>query len=97
MEKIQTGQLTIDQIDESTIQQHLSTAGTPDPDLILRTSGEHRLSNFLLWQAAYSEFYFTNQLWPDFTESDLITAFEKFSSRKRRFGKVIHEYEITSN
>lgn len=97
VEKVQAGQLTIDQIDEPTVQQHLSTTGIPDPDLILRTSGEHRLSNFLLWQAAYSEFYFTNQLWPDFTESDLISAFENFNSRKRRFGKVMHEYEITSN
>lgn len=95
--KIASGELTTDQIDETLIQNHLSTAGTPDPDLILRTSGEHRLSNFLLWQAAYSEFYFTNQLWPDFTAADLKAAFEDFGTRQRRFGKVSHELEVTVN
>lgn len=93
--QISSGKLKPDEIDETTIQGHLSTAGTPDPDLILRTSGEQRLSNFLLWQAAYSEFYFTNQLWPDFTESDLKAAFEDFSHRQRRFGKVVQKNEIT--
>ncbi len=97
VEKVMTGELSVNQIDEATIHANLATMGTPDPDLILRTSGEHRLSNFLLWQAAYSEFYFTNQLWPDFTEADLKKAFEDFGSRKRRFGKVVHEHEITTN
>lgn len=97
IKKVMAEQITITDIDESVIQSELSTTGTPDPDLILRTSGEQRLSNFLLWQAAYSEFYFTNQLWPDFTESDLKKAFEDFGSRQRRFGKAIHENEITSN
>lgn len=97
VEKIAKGDLDIDRLDESTIQSHLSTSGTPDPDLIIRTSGEQRLSNFLLWQAAYSEFYFTTQLWPDFTELDLKKAFEDFRSRKRRFGKVVHEHQITTN
>mgnify|MGYP001164698475 FL=1 len=96
-EKIAAGEMTADQIDEATIQSHLSTAGTPDPDLILRTSGEQRLSNFLLWQAAYSEFYFTNQLWPDFTVADLKTAFEDYGNRQRRFGKVAQKNEITLN
>lgn len=95
--KIATGELKPDQIDESTLQANLATAGTPDPDLILRTSGEQRLSNFLLWQAAYAEFYFTNQLWPDFTESDLKAAFEDFGNRQRRFGKVAQKNEITLN
>ncbi|MBL7555074.1 MAG: isoprenyl transferase [Bdellovibrionaceae bacterium] len=95
--KVASGELKPDQIDEATIHTHLATAGTPNPDLILRTSGEQRLSNFLLWQAAYSEFYFTNQLWPDFTESDLKTAFEDFANRQRRFGKVVQENEATLN
>lgn len=96
-EKVASGVLKPDQIDEATIHAHLATAGTPDPDLILRTSGEQRLSNFLLWQAAYSEFYFTNQLWPDFTESDLKAAFEDFANRERRFGKVVQKNEVTLN
>lgn len=94
---VASGELKPEDIDESTIQNNLSTAGTPDPDLILRTSGELRLSNFLLWQAAYSEFYFTNQLWPDFTEADLKKAFEDFGNRQRRYGKVTHELEVTLN
>lgn len=97
VEKVVSGQLSLEEIDEVSVQTHLSTMGTPDPDLIIRTSGEHRLSNFLLWQAAYSEFYFTNQLWPDFTELDLSKAFENFGSRKRRFGKVVHENDIITN
>jgi undecaprenyl diphosphate synthase len=96
-EKVATGELLPDQIDEAVIQMNLSTSGTPDPDLILRTSGEQRLSNFLLWQAAYSEFYFTDRLWPDFTESDLKLAFEDFGNRQRRYGKVTHEHEVTLN
>ena len=75
-------------IDEQTIADHLYTAGMPDPDLIIRTSGEERLSNFLLYQAAYSEFYFTDVLWPDFDERELDRAIEAFSVRSRRFGGV---------
>jgi undecaprenyl diphosphate synthase len=66
----------------------LSTYPTPDPDLIIRTSGELRLSNFLMWQAAYSEFYFTSTLWPDFTETDLDNALQDYHRRHRRFGAV---------
>ncbi len=66
----------------------LSTTGIPDPELIIRTGGEQRLSNFLLWQAAYAELYFTEVLWPDFTKQDFITALEDFSGRERRFGKT---------
>lgn len=95
--KVASGELKPDEIDESTIQANLATAGTPDPDLILRTSGEQRLSNFLLWQAAYSEFYFTPQLWPDFTAADLKAAFEDFALRQRRFGKVVKDNEVTLN
>lgn len=96
-EKVSLGHISIDEIDEAVVQSHLSTGEMPDPDLILRTSGELRLSNFLMWQAAYSEFYFTEQLWPDFTEADLKKAFEDFGNRQRRFGKVSHEHEVTLN
>jgi len=73
------------------INSSLSTYPTPDPDLIIRTSGEQRLSNFLMWQAAYSEFYFTDVLWPNFTETHLEEALSAFSHRQRRFGKVAHD------
>ncbi len=84
--KVQTGTLTPEDIQESTITEHLFTAQTPDPDLIIRTSGEFRLSNFLMWQAAYSELYISHTLWPDFDESELRKAFEEFGKRTRRFG-----------
>ncbi len=75
-------------ITEEMIHGLLDTAGTPDPDLIVRTSGEQRLSNFLLWQSAYAEFYFTNTLWPDFTKEELLDAIHEYQMRDRRFGKV---------
>jgi len=75
-------------IDESVISQHLFTVGVPDPDLIIRTGGEMRLSNFLLWQAAYSEIYSTPVLWPDFNEKEIETALLYYSQRQRRFGKL---------
>lgn len=86
--RVAKGELSPEEIDESVINTSLSTFPTPDPDLIIRTSGEQRLSNFLLWQAAYSEFYFTDVLWPNFTESHLEEALKAFSVRQRRFGKV---------
>lgn len=70
------------------ISDYLDTRGIPDPDLLIRTSGEERLSNFLLWQLAYTEFYFTDVLWPDFNKKELIKAVEKYNERDRRFGKV---------
>ena len=73
-------------VDEDTISSHLYTAGIPDPDLLIRTGGEHRISNFLLWQIAYSELYFTPVLWPDFDENALIEAILDFQGRERRFG-----------
>lgn len=82
------GEIKPDEIDEALISTSLSTYPTPDPDLIVRTSGEQRLSNFLLWQAAYSEFYFTETLWPNFTEAHLEEALNAFSVRQRRYGKV---------
>ncbi|OGW19522.1 MAG: di-trans,poly-cis-decaprenylcistransferase [Nitrospirae bacterium GWC2_57_13] len=75
-------------ITEESFAAHLDTAGLPDPDLIIRTSGERRISNFLLWQAAYAELYFTETLWPDFSEEDLVRALLDFQGRQRRFGLV---------
>lgn len=88
---IQHETLAVDQIDGDLISSRLSTAKfgeLSNPDLLIRTSGEQRLSNFLLWQLAYSEFYFTDILWPDFTEADFDQAIETFNTRQRRFGKV---------
>ena len=75
-------------IDEVTISDHLFTAGQPDPDLLIRTGGEHRLSNFLLWQASYAELYFTEVKWPDFKKDQLLEAIAVFNNRQRRFGKT---------
>lgn len=75
-------------VTEGDISRHLYTAASPDPDLIIRPSGEYRLSNFLLWQAAYSELYFTKCLWPDFDEAQLQLAVTEFSKRKRRYGGI---------
>lgn len=78
-------------IDKELFESYLDTAGMPDPDLLIRTSGEQRLSNFLMWQLAYAEFYFADVHWPDFSKEELIKAVESFNSRKRRFGKVDEE------
>jgi undecaprenyl diphosphate synthase len=82
------GTLDPDSITEDTIATHLATAGMPDPELLIRTSGELRISNFLLWQLAYSELYFTNKYWPDFRKEDLYEAVVNFQHRERRFGKT---------
>ena len=82
------GKLDPEQIDESVFESYLDTHGIPDPDLMIRTSGEQRLSNYLLWQLAYSEFYFTDVPWPDFTKEELVKAIEEFNHRHRRFGGV---------
>jgi undecaprenyl diphosphate synthase len=87
-EHVKLGQLATEQITEDTINQYLATAGIPDPELLIRTSGEHRISNFLLWQIAYSELYFTEKLWPDFRREDLYEAIVSFQQRERRFGKT---------
>lgn len=92
-EKVAQGELQPSDIDESVVNAALSTYPTPDPDLIIRTSGELRLSNFLMWQAAYSEFYFTSILWPDFTETDLAQALQDYDRRHRRFGAVVSNDE----
>ncbi|MFA7347353.1 MAG: polyprenyl diphosphate synthase, partial [Desulfurivibrionaceae bacterium] len=80
--------LNPEKIDQSVLEQHLYTAGLPDPDLLIRTGGETRLSNFLLWQASYAELYFTEILWPDFRKKDLLHAILDFQKRQRRFGKT---------
>lgn len=80
--------LTSEQINENTFQQYLTTKNVPDPELLIRTSGEYRISNFLLWQIAYSELYFTDTLWPDFNKTDLEQAILNYQSRERRFGKT---------
>jgi len=80
------GDLDVQAIDEELFEQHLYTSKTPDPDLLIRTSGEQRISNFLLWQCAYAEFVFTDTLWPDFDKDDLSAAIDEFQRRDRRFG-----------
>lgn len=86
--KALAGEISLDKIDEAALDAQLQSRPTPDPDLIIRTSGECRLSNFLLWQAAYSEFFFSTTLWPDFTEEDLDIAMLSFLKRDRRFGAL---------
>ena len=85
-EDVEAGKLTAGDVTEARIAQYLDTAALPDPDLIIRTSGEQRLSNFLLWQAAYAEFYFPDVHWPDFDERALEQAFAAYAARDRRFG-----------
>jgi undecaprenyl diphosphate synthase len=86
MEKIRSGALRIEQITEDLISNFLYTGGMPDPDLLIRTSGEYRVSNFLLWQIAYTEIYITPVLWPDFRKEEYLLAIEEFQKRERRFG-----------
>lgn len=87
-QKVKEGELQLNQVDTDLIEQHLYTAGVPTPDLLIRTSGELRLSNFLLWQLAYAEFYFTDALWPDFDEEEFDKALKEYAKRERRYGKV---------
>lgn len=86
--EVEKGKLQASEITEEMISEHLYTGGLPDPDLIIRPSGEYRLSNFLLWQSAYSEFWYSDILWPDFTEEDFTAALHEFEKRNRRFGGV---------
>ncbi len=87
-EQFLTKEITINDINESLICRYLQTANIPDPELMIRTSGEYRISNFLLWQLAYAEFHFTDTLWPDFRKNDFHKAIVDFQSRERRFGKT---------
>ena len=86
--QVKNGELSVDEINEDTISSHLYTRGLPDPDLIIRPSGECRLSNFLMWQGAYSELWFSNCLWPDFSKDELLKAISDYQKRNRRFGGV---------
>ena len=91
--RVATGEIKVEDIDEQLFSDSLMTAGVPDPDLIIRTSGEYRLSNFLLWQASYSELYFPDVLWPDFKEEDFNRALDIYAGRERRYGLVTQEKE----
>jgi undecaprenyl diphosphate synthase len=98
-QEVKDGTLAIDAIDEKTVDQHLWTNFMPDPDLLIRTGGEVRISNYLLWQIAYSELYFCDTYWPDFDEEELHKAIQSFQSRQRRYGKTeaqVEEEEVKS-
>lgn len=91
--KVSEGVMSVDDITEESVSAHLQTEFMPDPDLLIRTGGEQRISNYLLWQIAYSELYFCDTYWPDFYENDLHKAIEDFQSRQRRFGKTEAQVE----
>lgn len=92
-EQVKTGALLPEEINEQSINNHLTTAGIPEPDLFIRTGGEQRVSNFLLWQMTYTEFYFTDVLWPEFNASQLELAINSFSKRERRFGRTSEQLQ----
>lgn len=96
VKKLATSGAAPESITEESLSALLDTSGQPDPDLIIRTSGEQRLSNFLLWQSAYSEFYFTSTLWPDFTKEEFLEAIHEYQSRSRRFGAVDSNEEFSA-
>ena len=85
---LKEGSITVDQIDEKLIQDFLCTKNIPDPDILIRTGKEQRISNFLLWQIAYTELFFLDTLWPDFTKEDFLKVVQEFQTRERRFGKT---------
>jgi len=89
------GSLKVSEINDKTVDDRLSTAGIPHPELMIRTSGEHRISNFLLWELAYSELYFTSKLWPDFEKEDLFEAILDYQQRERRFGKTSEQVALS--
>ena len=86
--EVELKRLSSDEISQETIEKYLNTSGIPDPELLIRTSGEQRISNFLLWQMAYTEFFITNTLWPDFRREHLYEAILSYQERERRFGKT---------
>jgi len=92
--KVQAGILHAEDIDEETISVHMNTKNIPDPELLIRTSGEYRISNFLLWQSAYTEYYFTETLWPDFDKNELLKAILDYQKRERRFGKTTDQIQV---
>jgi len=87
-QRVKDGTLDPEEVDEETVAQHLYAPDVPDPDLLIRTSGEVRVSNFLLWQISYAELYFTDTMWPDFREPDFMKALEEFGQRRRRYGDI---------
>jgi undecaprenyl diphosphate synthase len=93
-QKVKDKKIRVDEIDEAMISQNLQTYGLPDPDLIIRTSGEYRISNFLLWQIAYAEIYVSDTLWPDFGKDDLVLAIHNYLNRERRFGMVTEQIQL---
>ncbi len=95
--QVADGAISIEDISEKQLGQYLSTASLPDPDLLIRTAGEQRISNFLLWQAAYTEFYYTDVLWPDFDSHQLNLALKDYGQRKRKFGLTPEQIEVTPN
>ena len=92
-DKVKNGELNVEDIDDVVVSNNLTTAGIPDPELLIRTSGELRLSNYLLWQMAYTELYFTDTLWPDFREESFYEAIVDYQKRERRFGKTSEQLE----
>lgn len=92
--EVKEGRLQVDEIDEALLASHLETHNIPDPELLIRTSGEYRISNYLLWQCAYTEFYFTETLWPDFDKEELIKALLDYQKRERRFGKISEQISL---
>ena len=88
VQRTQAGELRAEDVNEQLVSSLMTTADMPDPDLLIRTSGEYRISNFLLWQLAYSELYFTDCLWPEFTEEEFYKAIVDYQKRERRFGKT---------
>lgn len=92
--EVKDGTLPVEQIDEQVISSHLTTKNIPDPDLLIRTGGEYRISNYLLWQSAYAELYFTDTYWPDFREENLYAAIADYQKRERRFGKTREQIQL---
>ncbi len=90
---VQEGRIKLEEITEELMSKHMLTSHVPDPDLLIRTGGDQRISNFLLWQSAYTEFYFTDLCWPDFTVAELQKALDSFTQRQRRFGNAKDEIE----
>lgn len=95
-ESVRNGELAVEDIDEKIFSSHLCLAGLPEPDLFIRTGGEKRISNFLLWQLAYTELFFTDTLWPDFDEQEFVHSLEYFAGRQRRFGQTGEQVEQDS-
>jgi undecaprenyl diphosphate synthase len=95
--KVRSGDLDVTDIDQSVVARHMSMAGMSEPDLLIRTGGEYRVSNFLLWEFAYTELFFTDTLWPDFADANLLEAFEFYGHRQRRFGRVDQSIEASGD